>query len=75
MKVLSVKLDGSALVEFENLERHTDVVGVMAPIRAEVSISSIPDLIRIGQKARRRGQQICANFTRMQKYYERHDQK
>ena len=32
MKVISTNPDGSALVEFENLVRHTEVVGVTAPV-------------------------------------------
>ena len=63
MKVISTNPDGSALVEFEKLVRQTDVVGVTAPIRALVSISDIPGLIRTGQKARRSAQKLNSIFA------------
>lgn len=68
MKVISTFPDGSALVEFSNLERQTEVVGVTAPIQAMISISSIPDLVRLGQKGRRAGQQINSIFARMKRH-------
>ncbi len=68
MKVISTNPDGSALVEFENLVRHTEVVGVVAPIQALVDISSIPGLIRTGQKAKRGAQKINSIFAKWKKY-------
>lgn len=67
MKVISTTPDGSASIEFENLVRQTEVVGDTEPIRALISISSIPDLIRTGQKARRAGQRMRANLAKMAK--------
>lgn len=68
MKVLSTNPDGGALVEFENLVRQTEVVGITAPIRALVPISSIPGLIRTGQKARRGAQKVSSIFAKMKKH-------
>ncbi len=68
MKVISTNPDGSALVEFENLVRHTEVVGVTAPVQALIAISSIPGLIRTGQKARRGAQKVNSIFAKMKKH-------
>lgn len=58
MKVISTKLDGSALIELDNLCQHTNVVGVSEPIRMSANIKDIPDLLRIGQNARRAAQKL-----------------
>ncbi|MFA5997134.1 MAG: hypothetical protein WC791_01440 [Candidatus Paceibacterota bacterium] len=66
MKVLSTKPDGSALVEFTNLPQYTNVIGVKEPVRAIVSISEIPKLVRIGQQARRSAQKLSALLAKNQ---------
>jgi len=63
MKVISTNPDGSALVEFENLVVHTNVIGVTAPIRVVVAISEIPEPTRIGQKGRREAQRFKSMFA------------
>ncbi|HAS84777.1 MAG TPA: hypothetical protein DCS23_01735 [Candidatus Yonathbacteria bacterium] len=63
MKVISTDPDGSALIEFENVHCNTNVIGETAPVRAVVSISRIPDLIRIGQQGRRAVQKLNSLFA------------
>ncbi|MBI5400952.1 MAG: hypothetical protein HZB12_02465 [Candidatus Yonathbacteria bacterium] len=70
MKVISVKPDGSALVEFENLHQHTSVIGVVEPIRAIIAIDDIPELVRNGQKAHRASQKFSSFMGRAKKVSE-----
>ena len=64
MKIISTSADGTALVQFENLIRYTDVVGITAPIQAKVSIASIPSMLRIQQQGRRAAQKLQSLFLK-----------
>lgn len=60
MKVLSVD-DGQALVEFDNLVQHTNVIGVTEPVRAMVPVAMLPGL----EKFRQAGQEAAQSFNKL----------
>jgi len=60
MKVLSVD-DGQALVEFDNLVQHTNVIGVTEPVRARVPVAMLTGL----EKFRQAGQEAAQSFNKL----------
>ena len=63
MRVISVDSEGTALVQFDNLECHTNVIGETAPIHAKVPVKYIAGMEHFGQLGREAAQRFIKNMA------------